>query len=140
MIEIKDFVQTMVAIFQESEFNLAVSSPMQYHEDVQFNENNVTLYLSELEEYINMFITFLAQRNKTQYPGIQALPLDKIAIKDFNKRQVHIDTSMPAEYAHVVEDADTEDEYVTTAKDLFKKFNEIAAKDFGAMSPTNGKW
>jgi len=33
---------------------------MQYHEDVVFNENNVTLYLSELEEYVNMFITLLA--------------------------------------------------------------------------------
>jgi hypothetical protein len=70
MVEIKDFVQTMVANFQESDFNLAVTSPMQYHEDVQFNENNVTLYLSELEEYISTFITFLAQRNKTSYPSI----------------------------------------------------------------------
>lgn len=88
MIEIKDFVQTMVTNFQESEFNLAVTSPMQYHDDVQFNENNVTLYLSELEEYISTFITFLAQKNKTSYPSIQALPLDTIGIKDFSKGHV----------------------------------------------------
>lgn len=138
MVEIKDFVQMMVANFQDSEFNLAVTQPMQYHDDVQFNENNVTLYLSELEEYISMFITFLAQRNKTSYPSIQALPLDKIGIKDFSKGQVQIDTSMPAEYAHIVEDADTEDEYLTNAKDLFKKFNEIASKDFGALNGNQG--
>jgi hypothetical protein len=78
----------MVGNFQESEFNLAVSSPMQYHEDVQFNENNVTNYLSELEEYISAFITFLASRSKQPYPSIQALPLDTIGVKDFSKGQV----------------------------------------------------
>jgi len=41
---------------------------------------------------------------------------------------------MPAEYAHIVEDADTEDDYLTNAKDLFKKFSDIAAKDFGAIN------
>lgn len=111
---------------------------MQYHEDVHFNENNVTLYLSELEEYISMFITFLAQRNKTAYPSIQALPLEQIGIKDFSKGQVHIDTTMPTEYAHIVEDADTEDEYLTNARDLFKKFSEIADKDFGALNGNGG--
>ena len=95
---------------------------MQYHEDVQFNENNVTLYLSELEEYIAHFITFLAQRSKTSYPSIQALPLDSIGIKDFSKGQIQIDTSMPAEYAHIVEDADTEDDYATNPAYLYKKF------------------
>jgi len=88
MVEIKEYVQTMVSSFCDSEFQLAVTSPQVYHEDVQFNENNVTLYLSELEEYISTFITFLAQRNKTSYPSIQALPLDTIGIKDFSKGHV----------------------------------------------------
>lgn len=139
MVEIKEYVQTMVTTFQDSEFQLAVTSPQVYHEDVQFNENNVTLYLSELEEFISTFITFLAQRNKTSYPSIQALPLDTIGIKDFSKGHVQIDTSMPAEYAHIVEEADTEDEYVTNPRDLFKKFNDIAAKDFGALNGQGGQ-
>lgn len=46
---------------------------------------------------------------------------------------------MPAEYAHIVEEADTEDEYVTNPRDLFKKFNDIAAKDFGALNGSNGQ-
>jgi len=41
-----------------------------YDEQTQFNENNVTMFLSELEEYISSFITFLAQRNKTNYASI----------------------------------------------------------------------
>ncbi len=35
---------------------------MQYDEDTQFNENNVTLYLAELEEYISLLITYLAYK------------------------------------------------------------------------------
>jgi hypothetical protein len=41
---------------------------------------------------------------------------------------------MPAEYAHIVEDADTEDDYVMNKNDLFKKFQSVAAKDFGALN------
>lgn len=70
MVEIKDSVQGMVSSFQESEFDLKVSQPQMYDEQTQFNENNVTMFLSELEEYISSFITFLAQRNKTNYPSI----------------------------------------------------------------------
>lgn len=88
MVEIKKFCQTMVGHFHESEFNLSVSSPMQYHDDVPFNENNVTQYLSELEEYVSAFITFLASRSKQPYPSIQALPLDTMGVKDFSKGQV----------------------------------------------------
>jgi len=54
----------MVEKFKESHFKLAVANHMQYDEEVQFNENNVTLYLSELEEYVSQFITYLAQREK----------------------------------------------------------------------------
>jgi hypothetical protein len=85
MVDIKKFVQQMVGNFQDSEFSLSVSSPMQYHEDVPFNENNVTQYLSELEEYVSSFITFLASRSKQPYPSIQALPLDTMGVKDFSK-------------------------------------------------------
>jgi len=71
---------------------------------------------------------------KTSYPSIQALPLDTIGIKDFSKGAIHIDTSMPAEYAHIVDEADTEDEYITNPRDLYKKFSDVAAKDFGALN------
>jgi paraquat-inducible protein B len=134
MVDIKKFVQQMVGNFQDSEFSLSVSSPMQYHEDVPFNENNVTQYLSELEEYVSSFITFLASRSKQPYPSIQALPLDTMGVKDFSKGQVQIDTTMPTEYAHIVEDADTEDELVTNSKDLRMKFMAVAAKDFGNIN------
>jgi len=62
MIQIKNFVWTMIDHFKESHFNLQVASHMQYDEEVTFNENNVTTYLTELEEYISHFIVYLAMR------------------------------------------------------------------------------
>jgi hypothetical protein len=41
---------------------------------------------------------------------------------------------MPSEYAHIVEDADTEDDLVTNSKDLRMKFMAVAAKDFGGIN------
>ena len=35
---------------------------MQYDDDTQFNESNVTMYLGELEEYISLLITYMAYR------------------------------------------------------------------------------
>lgn len=60
MCEIKDHVAEMVNKFEDSHFSLAVATHMQYDEDTVFNENNVTLYLSELEEFVSSFITYLA--------------------------------------------------------------------------------
>jgi hypothetical protein len=36
---------------------------MHYDEETQFNENNVTLYLAEAEEYISNMITYLAAKD-----------------------------------------------------------------------------
>lgn len=52
----------MVEYFKKSHFFLSVASNMQYDEDTVFNEANVTLYLAELEEYISLFITYLAYK------------------------------------------------------------------------------
>ena len=60
MMDITNFVQNMVTLFNQSHFFLMVASHMEYDSEVQFNENNVTLYLSELEEYISNLITYLA--------------------------------------------------------------------------------
>ena len=62
MITIKNFVWNMVDYFKKSHFFLSVAQNAQYDEDTVFNENNVVLYLSELEEYISLFITYLAYK------------------------------------------------------------------------------
>ena len=66
MLRIKDFVQGMVEAFREANatFPLMVAKHMHYEEETQFNEQNVTLYLAELEEYSSMLITYLAYKNE----------------------------------------------------------------------------
>jgi hypothetical protein len=51
--------------------------------------------LSELEEYISNFITFLAQREKNPDAPISALSLDAMANKEFEKGPLLIE-NMPS--------------------------------------------
>lgn len=65
MAEIKKHVHTMVDNFSKcSRFFLSVAQNQQYDDDTQFNESNVTMYLAELEEYISLFITYLAYKQE----------------------------------------------------------------------------
>ncbi len=94
MSEIKVFVQSMCEKFKGSQFKLNVSHHMHYDESTQFNESNVTLYLSELEEQISNFITYLAQREKNPDAPISALSLDVMTNKEFERGPLNID-NMP---------------------------------------------
>ena len=47
---IKNYVWNMVENFKKSHFFLSVAQNNQYDESTVFNENNVVLYLAELEE------------------------------------------------------------------------------------------
>lgn len=55
-----------------------------------FNENNISNYLAELEEYISNFITMIAYQNEDSNvpPAISSLPLEKLNPKEFNKREI----------------------------------------------------
>jgi hypothetical protein len=91
MITIKNSVFKMVEHFKQSHFFLSVAQNAQYDEDTQFNENNVIQYLSELEEYISLFITYLAYKQENPDAAISSLSLEKMAIKEFDKNQLNID-------------------------------------------------
>lgn len=58
---------------------------MQYDEHTQFNENNVTIYLGELEEYISLLITYIAYKQENPDAAISALSLERMALKEFDK-------------------------------------------------------
>jgi hypothetical protein len=75
----------MVEHFKHSQFFLSVAQNAHYDEDTVFNENNVTLYLAELEEYISLFITFLAYKQDNPDAAISSLSLEKMAKKEFDK-------------------------------------------------------
>lgn len=54
--EIKGYVEELVKLFNEAKFSSSVSTKMNYDSTTHFNEGNIVLYLSELEEYISYFI------------------------------------------------------------------------------------
>ena len=137
MVEIKDHVHKMVVLFDQSHFSLAVASHMHYDEDTVFNENNVTMYLSELEEFVSNFITYLAQREKNPDAPISALSLDAMANKEFDKGAAIIDVPSAHDFANV-EDDTTEggDDIVVNPKELYRKFEELTSK--GYINPASG--
>jgi len=63
---------------------------MQYDDDTQFNENNVTVYLAELEEYIALLITYMAYKMENPDAAISALSLEKMALKEFDKGPINV--------------------------------------------------
>lgn len=133
MSQIKEFVEKMCEKFKnEPHFKLSVATHMQYDEGTQFNENNVTLYLAELEEYISNFITFLAQREKNPDAPISALSLDSMSNKEFEKGPMAID-NIPNSNSfnnNFEDDQTAEEEIITNKKDLFRKFEEFANKGY----------
>ncbi len=92
MIKIKDFVQSTVEKFRQanSVFPLMVAKHMQYDSDTQFNEQNVTLYLAELEEYSSMLITYLAYKNEMPDAAVSALSLEAMVEKDKEGTALHV--------------------------------------------------
>jgi len=82
----------MVENFKKSHFFLSVAQNQRYDDDTVFNENNVILYLAELEEYISLFITYLAYKQENPDAAISSLSLDQMDVKEFdrNRNQLNI--------------------------------------------------
>jgi len=90
MSSIKGSVNSMVDQFKTSQFFLSVAQNMQYDEDTQFNENNVTIYLAELEEYIALLITYIAYRQESHDAAVSALSLERMVNKEFDKGPANV--------------------------------------------------
>jgi hypothetical protein len=68
-------VTKMVQLFQHAKFAANVSTIQVYDSDTQFNENNVSAYLAELEEYISSLITLVAHQKEEPNAVISAIDL-----------------------------------------------------------------
>lgn len=49
---------------------------MPYDENTFFNEENITQYLAELEEYISSLVTYVAFKRDDPNAAISTVPLD----------------------------------------------------------------
>lgn len=92
MLQIKEFVESTVEKFRsaESVFPLMVAKNMPYDSELQFNEQNVTMYLAELEEYSSMLITYLAYKNEMPDAAVSALSLDQMVEKDKDGEKLQV--------------------------------------------------
>ena len=79
--QIRDYARSMTEAFRKSQFHLIVAQKMEYDSDTQFQENNTTQYLAELEEYIAMLITYTAYSQDMPDAAVSALSLEKMIPK-----------------------------------------------------------
>lgn len=109
---------------------------MQYDESTQFTDANVTMFLSELEEYVSLLITFLAYKQENPDAPISCLSLDRMALKEFDRGSTNIDAPN-ANDVNVLEEAETEDEVIWNGKDLYRKFEDLVTKDHISIGSFN---
>ena len=62
-----------------------------------FNEGNITQFLSELEELITKLITQTAARRGDPNAAISAMNMNRMDVKNFNKKAIKIDLQAEAE-------------------------------------------
>ena len=60
--EMQKISQDLAAQFKEVQFSKKVAATQQYDENTHFTENNIGMYLSELEEYISGLITYVSSK------------------------------------------------------------------------------
>ena len=121
----------MVVLFKKSKFFLAVAAKMSYEDGTQFTENNVVQYLAELEEYISSLITYAAFKREEPHAAISAIPLEKLNIKDYTKKEANIDAPVGYDIKQDKSQADQQpvEEDIIDSKQLYKKFMGMIEND-----------
>jgi hypothetical protein len=119
----------MVDNFKMSHFFLSVAQNAQYDDDTVFNENNVINYLGELEEYISLFITYMAYKKESPDPATASLSLEKMTVKEFEVREMKIEAPNTTELGMLQDDLETEDDVTTDPRLLYKRFEEVWSKE-----------
>lgn len=115
MAAITDSVKNMVTMFNTSNFQgmQSVSSHQDYDADLKFNENNVTTYLSELEEYVTHLISFLFWRHNENNFQYASLDLDGMKKKDFEQGPPTIEAPNTNDFHNQEDETDIGDDLVT---------------------------
>lgn len=113
----------LVKQFQLAKFSTKVGQRMQYSDETQFNENNITMYLAELEEYFATLITYIATQRGDNNAAISSIPLEQLNEKMFDKREIQIQVPYEANTTNDEEEGETE------TKKLYNKFVDLMHKD-----------
>ena len=124
--EARKISQDLVQQFKDVRFNAKVASKCQYDEHTVFTENNITLYLAEIEEYISSLITYKAHKLGDPNAAISSVPLSTLNYKNFNKEDLKIDAPIDIT---VKTGVDEEEECTPDMKLLYQRFNEKIKND-----------
>lgn len=128
--EVQQMVQKMVEKFKTAKFTAKVAATQHYDENTVFNENNVTNYLAELEEYISNLITFVSIQRNDVNAAISSVPLDTLTVKTHDNTQLKIDAPPEASqnYPPEFEDEGGEESTCYDAKELYRRYAEHMEK------------
>ena len=96
-IDIQDMVEQMVHKFKVAQFGTRIASGMVYSDTTQFTESNIQQYLAELEELITKLITSVAAIRGDPNAAISAMNMNRLTIKDFNRKEMKIDMTGEAD-------------------------------------------
>ena len=119
--EARKISQDLVQQFQDVRFNAKVAHKCQYDEHTVFTENNITLYLAEIEEYISSLITYKAHKLGDPNAAISSVPLSTLNYKNFTKEEMKIDAPFDTTVKTAI---DEEEEVTADMKLLYQRFNE----------------
>ena len=134
--EIQKISEDLVKEFAEAKFTTKVANQHQYDDNTNFTENNVGMYLSELEEYISGLITYMATKRGDPNPTISGVPLGDLPFKDWPKKDISIDAPQDT----TVRTATGEEEESTYDISLLKKrFEEKIEKNLIVPSSKNDR-
>lgn len=122
--EIQQVVMQLVKQFGAAKFATKVGNKMQYNEETTFNENNITMYLAELEEYFATLIAYLANQRGDQNAAISYIPLDQLNEKVFDKKEMQIQVPYEANTQD-----DEEEHGETDTRKLYNKFTDLMDKE-----------
>jgi len=127
-LKIQDSVATQVEMFKRSKFFLCVAQKMSYEDGINFTENNIVNYLAELEEYISSLITYTAFKREEPNAAISTIPLDKLEIKEFNKKNITVEVPVGVTIEDQVQQEVPGEEgiyNIISAKELYTKFMQL---------------
>lgn len=120
----------MVRLFIKAKFSSNVASKQSYDEETQFNEQNIRVYLAELEEYISNLITMMAYKKDDPNAAISSVPLESLKKKEFDKKDLMIDAPYETE-KQLTQEGDEplnmDDEDIIDPKALYKNFVDLVA-------------
>ena len=91
-------VEKMIREFAKTKFFLSVANKQHYETGFNFNEGNIISYLAELEEYVAILITYLATKRDDPVAPFALIPLDKLDIKNHNKKEIAVRVTILVSY------------------------------------------